>query len=78
MEVQTDECYIYAYIDRWHFEEFYYGKGRGSRKDAHLVQTSDTAKAKRIADIKKEGLSPIIRVIARGLTDSEALVRFPA
>jgi len=66
--------YVYVYIDPRNFEEFYYGKGRGSRKDAHLNDTSDSAKAKRIADIKSEGLSPIIRVIARNVTESEALL----
>lgn len=66
--------YVYVYIDPRNFEEFYYGKGRGSRKDAHLNDTSDSAKATRIADIKREGLSPIIRVIARNVTESEALL----
>jgi uncharacterized protein len=66
--------YVYVYIDPRNYEEFYYGKGTGSRKDAHLNDTSDSAKAKRIADIKREGLSPIIRVIARNLTESEAFL----
>ncbi len=68
------DYYVYVYIDPRNYEEFYYGKGIGSRKNAHLGDTSDTAKAKRIAEIKREGLSPIIRVIARGLTESEALL----
>jgi hypothetical protein len=68
------DFYVYVYIDPRNYEEFYYGKGTGSRKDAHLNDTSDSAKAKRIADIKREGLSPIIRVIARNLTESEALL----
>lgn len=66
--------YVYVYIDPRNFEEFYYGKGTGSRKDAHLNDTSDSAKAMRIADIKREGLSPIIRVIARNVPESEALL----
>jgi len=68
------DFYVYVYIDPRNYEEFYYGKGTGSRKDVHLNDTSDSAKAKRIADIKREGLSPIIRVIARNLTESEALL----
>lgn len=66
--------YVYVYIDPRNYEEFYYGKGMGSRKDAHLGDISDTAKAKRIADIKREGLEPIVRVIARDLTEKEAFL----
>ena len=28
--------YVYVYIDPRNFEEFYYGKGKGCRKQAHL------------------------------------------
>lgn len=68
------EYYVYVYIDPRNFEEFYYGKGCGSRKDAHLLDQSDSAKSKRIQEIRGEGLQPIIRVIARGLTEPEALL----
>jgi hypothetical protein len=69
-----NDYYVYVYIDPRNFEEFYYGKGSGSRKDAHLADTSDSAKAKRIAAIRKAGAEPIIRVIARGLSEEEALL----
>lgn len=52
----------------------YYGKGRGPRKDAHLFEDSDSAKSQRIQEIKKQDLTPIIRIIARGLTETEALL----
>lgn len=68
------DCYVYVYIDPRNNEEFYYGKGQGSRKDAHLGEGSDSAKARRIQAIRKEGLEPSIRVIARGLTEAEALL----
>lgn len=68
------EYYVYVYIDPRNFEEFYYGKGKGSRKDAHLFEDSDSEKSKRIKAIKKEGLEPIIRVIARGLSEHDALL----
>ena len=68
------DYYVYVYIDPRNYEEFYYGKGKGSRKEAHLGDTSDSAKAKRISEIKREGLSPIIRVIARNLSENEALL----
>ena len=72
--MQRHDYYVYVYIDPRNHEEFYYGKGRGSRKAAHLNDKSDSDKAKRIADIRKDGLDPIIRVIARGLTQAEALL----
>ncbi len=69
-----NDYYVYVYIDPRNHEEFYYGKGRGSRKDAHLDHQSDSDKAKRIAEIKKEGLAPMVRVIVRGLSETEALL----
>ncbi len=69
-----NDFYVYVYIDPRNYEEFYFGKGRGSRKDAHLTDTSDSEKAHRIAAIQKAGLEPIIRVIARGLSEHDALL----
>ena len=66
--------YVYVYIDPRNFEEFYYGKGKGSRKDAHLDEDSDSDKSKRIKAINKEGLEPVIRVIAQGLSEHDALL----
>jgi uncharacterized protein len=68
------DYYVYVYIDPRNHEEFYYGKGRGSRKDAHLTSSSDSEKTKRIAAIRKEGLEPIIRVIAANLSNEQALL----
>ena len=68
------DYYVYVYIDPRNHEEFYYGKGRGTRKDAHLMDKSDNEKAKRIAEIRKHGLEPLIRVIARGLSQDEVLL----
>lgn len=70
----TNDYYVYVYIDPRNYEEFYYGKGKGSRKDAHLSDGSDSRKAQRIAAIHKEGLDPIIRVIARDLSEHDALL----
>jgi len=57
----VNNFYVYVYIDPRNLEEFYFGKGGGSRKDAHLSDTSDTEKTRRIAAIHKAGLKPIIR-----------------
>ena len=69
-----NDYYVYVYIDPRNYEEFYYGKGRGSRKESHLKDSSDTQKAKRIHAIEKAGLKPIIRVIARNLSEHDALL----
>ena len=63
---------VYVYIDPRNLEEFYFGKGRGSRKNAHLSDDSDTEKSIRIRAIQKQGLEPIIRVIACNLTEQFA------
>jgi hypothetical protein len=66
--------YVYVYIDPRNYEEFYFGKGQGSRKTSHLSDNSDNEKSKRIESIKNEGLDPIICVIARDLSEEEALL----
>lgn len=70
----SDDYYVYVYIDPRNFEEFYYGKGRGSRKDAHLNDESESPKVRRIRDIHAAGAKPIIRVIAAGLSERDALL----
>jgi hypothetical protein len=70
----SDRYYVYVYIDPRNLEEFYYGKGKGSRSQAHLQDTGDSVKVARIKAIQQEGLEPIIRIIARGLTSAEALM----
>ena len=53
MKIESD-YYVYVYIDPRNNEEFYYGKGRGKRKSAHLLTTGDSAKSERIKQIIKE------------------------
>jgi len=69
-----NDYYVYVYVDPRSYEEFYFGKGRGSRKDAHLSDNSDSDKSKQIKAIQKEGLEPIVRVIARDLSEHDALL----
>jgi uncharacterized protein len=64
--------YVYVYIDPRNHEEFYYGKGKGSRRFAHLRDDADSEKVLRIRSIEQEGLSPIIRTVAAHLTETEA------
>jgi len=69
-----DDYYVYVYIDPRNYEEFYYGKGRGLRKESHLQDESDTEKTRRIKAIQDQGLKPIIRVIASRLSEHDALL----
>lgn len=69
-----EEFYVYVYIDPRNFEEFYYGKGKGNRKDAHKFDKGDSEKSERIKAINREGLEPIIKVVARNLTEKEAFL----
>lgn len=71
---EKSDYYVYVYIDPRNYEEFYYGKGQNDRKNAHLKDRGDSEKAKRIAEIRKVGLKPIIKVIAKQLTEHEALL----
>jgi hypothetical protein len=40
---------VYVYIDPRNYEEFYFGRGRSSRKVAHLNDSADIEKTRRIA-----------------------------
>ncbi len=68
------DYYVYIYIDPRNFEWFYCGKGKGSRKEAHLFDKEKSEKTERIKDIRQAKLDPIIRVVARDLTSHEALL----
>jgi len=69
-----NDYYVYVYIDPRNNEEFYYGKGRGNRKLAHLLAQGDSAKVRRIEDIRREGETPRIKVIAADLTQEQAFL----
>ena len=68
------DYYVYVYLDPRNYEEFYYGKGTGARRVAHLADDADSEKVQRISAIRAEGLEPIVRTIAAGLTEQEALL----
>ena len=69
----TADFYVYCYIDPRNLQEFYYGKGTGGRSKAHLLAQGGADTAVRIRGIKKDGAEPIIRIIATGLTEEQAL-----
>jgi len=74
MTAELRDFYVYVYVDPRNYEEFYYGKGKGARRVAHLTDETDSEKVARINAIRKEGLDPIVRTIAAGLTEQEALL----
>src|SRR5450759_5022128 len=74
MTAELRDFYVYVYVDPRNYEEFYYGKGKGARRIAHLSDETDSEKVARINAIRKEGLDPIVRTIAAGLTEQEALL----
>ncbi len=67
-----DDYYVYVYIDPRNYEPFYYGKGKGSRKEAHLESRHESRKLRRIKQIKAAGQDPVVKVIASGLTEDQA------
>ena len=72
--VSDNNHYVYVYIDPRNLKNFYIGMGQGSRKSAHLFDSGDSAKAQRIREIRSVGLEPVIRVVARELTQREAFL----
>lgn len=74
MSEDGGQFYVYVYIDPRNLEPFYYGKGQGLRLFSHLSDANEGGKTERIKQIKKEGQEPTIRVVARGLTEEQALL----
>lgn len=71
---EPEDYYVYCYIDPRNFEEFYYGKGKGNRSQSLLLEQGESDKAARVKQIKAAGVEPTIRIIARDLTEDQALL----
>ena len=71
---EENKYYVYVYIDPRDYSEFYYGKGIKDRKYSHLDDDKDSEKTKIINEIKKEGLDPIIKVVAKDLSEEQAFL----
>lgn len=72
------DYYVYIYIDPREEQVFYVGKGRGNRAFAHLDDPGPSAKASRIAEIRKEGHLPRIEILVHGLSDEETALKIEA
>ena len=64
--------YVYVYKDPNTNEPFYVGKGKNQRVFDHLSESGNSAKAKKLADLKKQGKEPIIDILIHGLDDETA------
>jgi hypothetical protein len=53
--------YVYAYFEPGCERPFYVGKGTRYRSNAHLKRTHNTALARRIAALQRNGLKPDVR-----------------
>jgi len=71
---ESTDYYVYVYIDPCNCEEFYIGKGTGSRKNAHRPDEAGPKTNRRIAAINKAGSKPIIRIVAKDLSANEAFL----
>lgn len=70
--------YVYAYIDPRNSAIFYVGKGCGARALAHLDEAGESAKVRRIAELKVASLQPRIDILAHGIADEETALRIEA
>ena len=66
--------YVYAYVDPTDLAIKYVGKGTGNRALSHLHSDEESEKVEWIRGLKKMGKEPRIDVIARNLTEENALL----
>lgn len=69
-----NDFYVYVYYDPRNLKLFYVGKGKGKRKQSHLRDYSQSEKVEIIRAIEAENLEPVIKVIAKDLSEEEALL----
>ena len=66
--------YVYAYVDPTNLEIRYIGKGSGNRALSHLDSSEESEKFEWIQGLKTGGKEPRIDIIARNLTEENALL----
>lgn len=66
------KSYVYLYSDPKTGQQFYVGKGRGSRAFTHLKDTDEKKKTLRIKAIRDRGQEPPIDLLCYGLSDAMA------
>ena len=70
--------YVYLYIDPRDESVFYVGKGQGNRAFAHLKDTKESAKVKRIREIEAEKQRVRIEILVHGLPNEETALKIEA
>lgn len=70
--------YVYIYVDPRNNRPFYVGKGKGERILAHLNDKLESEKVRIIAELRSNGMSPRLDVLAHGLRDEETAFRVEA
>ncbi len=67
--------YVYLYVDPFDNSVFYVGKGKGQRALAHLSDTADSRKVKKIKEIRARGKEPRIEILVHGLLSEQEALR---
>lgn len=68
------DYYIYLYSDPRDGKVFYVGKGKGRRCYAHLDDTGESEKVRKIREIQARGEKPRIEILARELNEEAAFL----
>lgn len=66
--------YVYLYIDPRDGRPFYVGKGCGNRCFSHLRDRADSEKVKRLTELGRLGLEPVMHLLKWALTEEDALL----
>lgn len=66
--------YVYIYIDPRTKKPFYVGKGKGNRVFHHLDERRECEKVRRIKELRRLKLEPILEILKYGLNEKQALL----
>lgn len=70
--------YVYLYVDPRDNRIFYVGKGKGKRVLSHLSAEGESRKVQTIRELKEQGLSPRLDILAHALPTEETAFRIEA